>query len=630
MSTLSKNPLISVVIPYYNPPLNYFRKAVESILSQSYSNWEAIIVNDESTPENKDFLRNYMDNLNEKRISLTHHERNFGPSVARNKGIELSKGDMITFLDSDDLFLPWYFKEVIEKFNANPDCQIISSPHFYLIDDLKIKKIVTTKTVLDIISGRENTERVLDRMKQARQILFPHLFINKYAFKHLTFDSSLIIGEDIDLILQIMDNPALLESVSLISTPGYIYRQYPSKTRVGNNLVGVLKSYEILKNKYNDKNKLSFKLVSTLSKTRDDWKFSKPLINYIQNESLISYLRDICSNFTSIKDKIKSIKVLLIANFIHKFSLPRYGIDYKYITVLTAKQNSYKQIKKQFTEFIIRQNNKDSYYFAKKMFKSIFSNKKEKLQDICINNIDTTHNINKEKTEKYFEHFNSVYGYFNILSAKSLLWLNSIQKKEKIEGNIFEIGVLLGKSAILLGLFVNQEKERLGLCDYFMAGKKLGVPQKEVLYKNLNSYFEDLSFIDIYEKDSSKLTKDECKNCRFFHIDGGHTLKHLTNDLNLAGNSIVEKGLILIDDFFNPRCPEVTEGVYQYLKDKKNTLLPLLIAFGKLILCTRSMYTWYLEKLNIYDWKNYINDVKVDLLKTRMFNHEILVFTKSV
>lgn len=242
--------------------------------------------------------------------------------------------------------------------------------------------------------------------------------------------------------------------------------------------------------------------------------------------------------------------------------------------------------------------------------------------------IDPTHEINKEKTERYFKNFNSIYGWIYILSAKSLLWLDFIQKKEKIEGNVFEIGVLLGKSAILLGLFTNQEKERLGLCDFFMVGEKLKIPQKEVFYKNLSSYFDNLNFIDIYEKDSAKLTQDECKNCRFFHIDGGHTLKHLTNDLNLADKSIIEKGLILIDDFFNPRCPEVTEGIYQYLKGKE-TLLPLLIAFGKLILCKRSLYPWYFEKLNSYDWKSYINDEKVDLVKTRMFSHPILFFTRK-
>lgn len=247
-----------------------------------------------------------------------------------------------------------------------------------------------------------------------------------------------------------------------------------------------------------------------------------------------------------------------------------------------------------------------------------------------INNItiDPTHQIDKEKTERYFKNFDSLFGWFNILSAKSLLWLDFIQKKEAIEGNIFEIGVLLGKSAILLGLFTNQEKERLGLCDSFTLGEKLKINQKEDFYENLSVYFDNLHFIDVYDKDSNSLTLDECKNCRLFHIDGGHTLNHLTKDLNLADKSIIEKGLIIIDDFFNPRCPEVTEGTYQYLKEK-STLLPLLIAFGKLILCKKSLYPWYFEKLNSYDWRIYINDQKVDLVRTRMFNHPILTFTRK-
>ena len=261
----------------------------------------------------------------------------------------------------------------------------------------------------------------------------------------------------------------------------------------------------------------------------------------------------------------------------------------------------------------------------KTLIKSIFSNN---LLHSNGNNlltsviIDSSHKINKNKVEKFFKDFYSLQGWLSIFAAKTILWLDFIQKQEKIEGNLFEIGVYLGKSSILFGLFVDQEKERLGLCDHFKAGERRKIPQKEILYKNLNSYFDNLEFIDIYDKESIALTLDECKNSRMFHIDGGHTFVQLTNDLQLAETAIIDKGLIIIDDFFNPRCPEVTEGVYKYLD--KGTLTPIMVGFMKLVLCKKSMYKWYFEKINTLGWKNYINNEKIDFLNRKMFGYNIL------
>ena len=89
---------ISIVIPVFNAS-QYIAETVESVISQTYTNWELILVNDGSLDDSGVIC----DRLSGKdeRIRVFHQE-NSGVSTARNKGIELAKGEWIVFIDSDD------------------------------------------------------------------------------------------------------------------------------------------------------------------------------------------------------------------------------------------------------------------------------------------------------------------------------------------------------------------------------------------------------------------------------------------------------------------------------------------------------------------------------------------------
>jgi len=90
--------LVSVIMPYYKKEL-YVSESVESILNQSYTNFEIILINDD---ENRNFI-NKISNLDH-RIKLIHNNINLGAGLSRNKGIKLSKGEYIAFCDCDDLW----------------------------------------------------------------------------------------------------------------------------------------------------------------------------------------------------------------------------------------------------------------------------------------------------------------------------------------------------------------------------------------------------------------------------------------------------------------------------------------------------------------------------------------------
>lgn len=91
--------LVSIIMPNYNSA-EYIGETIESILAQTYNNWELIIVDDCSTDNSIEIISNYKDS----RIKLLHNETNSGAAVSRNNAIEAAEGRFIAFLDSDDLW----------------------------------------------------------------------------------------------------------------------------------------------------------------------------------------------------------------------------------------------------------------------------------------------------------------------------------------------------------------------------------------------------------------------------------------------------------------------------------------------------------------------------------------------
>src|SRR6185369_12980087 len=93
-------PLISVVLPVYNGE-EYLRESIDSILKQSYSNFEFLILNDGSSDRSEEIIQSYSD----PRIKY-HKHANCGLAATLNKGIELAKGEYIARQDQDDISLP--------------------------------------------------------------------------------------------------------------------------------------------------------------------------------------------------------------------------------------------------------------------------------------------------------------------------------------------------------------------------------------------------------------------------------------------------------------------------------------------------------------------------------------------
>jgi glycosyltransferase involved in cell wall biosynthesis len=105
--------LFSIIIPTYNRS-NFIISTIQSVLSQTYPNFEIIVVDDGSIDDTEDVLKKILD----RRVSY-YKKNNEERAAARNYGISKAKGDYITFLDSDDILLPHYLQEAISLIQKN-------------------------------------------------------------------------------------------------------------------------------------------------------------------------------------------------------------------------------------------------------------------------------------------------------------------------------------------------------------------------------------------------------------------------------------------------------------------------------------------------------------------------------
>lgn len=124
--------LVSVIMTNYNTPEEYLRQAIDSILAQTYSNFEFIIVDDCSTDNSLSILESYED----KRIQILKNSKNIGLTKSLNKALAICKGEFIARMDSDDISAPDRFEKQIEYQKSHPNV-IVCGTWTKLIGDWK-------------------------------------------------------------------------------------------------------------------------------------------------------------------------------------------------------------------------------------------------------------------------------------------------------------------------------------------------------------------------------------------------------------------------------------------------------------------------------------------------------------
>ena len=116
---LKEYPKLTIITPSYNQG-RFLEETILSVLNQDYPNLEYIIIDGGSTDNSVEIIKKY-----EHRLSYWVSEKDNGQTHAINKGLEKATGEIIGWLNSDDVYLPWTFRNAIKTFNQNPDVSLV-------------------------------------------------------------------------------------------------------------------------------------------------------------------------------------------------------------------------------------------------------------------------------------------------------------------------------------------------------------------------------------------------------------------------------------------------------------------------------------------------------------------------
>jgi glycosyltransferase involved in cell wall biosynthesis len=114
--------LISIIIPLYNTE-KYIEKAIESVINQTYKNWQLIIIDDCSTDSSLDIVLDIRkrNGFSNKKMVIKRMKKNMGTYVALNIGLKLAKGNYFCVLGSDDIYIPEKLQIQVDEFTQNPN-----------------------------------------------------------------------------------------------------------------------------------------------------------------------------------------------------------------------------------------------------------------------------------------------------------------------------------------------------------------------------------------------------------------------------------------------------------------------------------------------------------------------------
>ena len=301
------NPKVSIIVPIYNSE-KYMNKCIESILNQTLTEIEIILVNDGSTDNSGKIIDNYA--KKDKRIKVIHQE-NSGPSVARNKGINIAKGKYIGFVDSDDYIEESMYEEMYEYANKSKVQMAMCS--------YNEKHIYSNKSI--IVNTKLKPYKKYNKSQIREEIISTFATNENYGFysiwnkiydrewlqnTNIKMDITRDHGEDWWFNINVFKK---LESYMYIPKPLYNYIHTNENSlmfKYRENqfdlfLDGRLKMKEIIPTKYIDENELNKKfvyefssyIIRTMKEVDDKYKKQKLIYNVINNDEVINSCKNV-------------------------------------------------------------------------------------------------------------------------------------------------------------------------------------------------------------------------------------------------------------------------------------------------------------------------------------------------
>ncbi len=230
---MSTNPRVSVITPTYNRAETIGR-AVESLQQQTIDQFEHIIVDDGSTDETQDIVTG----LSDERIRYIRLSENQGANTARNRGINESNGDYISFLDSDDEYLPQRLERTIKSLEKAPET-VGGVFHAY--------EYVDGSEVVNVSTGPTGRVQLQDL---AKKNLIGGLSCTMFRADVLSevggFDESLPSSQDYDLYLRVLRN------YDLLGVPEVLSKYFTNENGIRDDFDAVREGQNIIEKKHGD------------------------------------------------------------------------------------------------------------------------------------------------------------------------------------------------------------------------------------------------------------------------------------------------------------------------------------------------------------------------------------------
>ncbi len=217
---------VSVIIPVYNAEKT-IGEALESVAAQTYTDYEIIVVNDGSSDQSESVIKKYM----RPPFDITYVEQiNKGAAAARNAGLRIAKGELIAFLDADDLWDKDKLATAVQAMDANPTVKLVFTDMRHMVNDLLVhSSYLHERGYRNLTSGR-----IYDNLLKENCIFTPTVMVRRDALNTIGhFDEQLPIAEDYDLWLRITRQYPV----------HFIDRPLVTRRRIGSNITEDKKSY---------------------------------------------------------------------------------------------------------------------------------------------------------------------------------------------------------------------------------------------------------------------------------------------------------------------------------------------------------------------------------------------------
>ena len=185
---------VSIVIPTFNSS-KYLKATLDSVLSQTYANWECILVDDGSIDLTETISVNYQEKDNRFQLYKRPVDLPKGPSSARNYGVSKAKGDYLIFLDADDLLATTCLENRVAQFRQNQECDFLVFQMERFLDEPDFSK--------KEIAVEQDKNRILESFIQLHgQWPITAPIYKTYFFKTIHFNPSLVVFEDLEVAIK--------------------------------------------------------------------------------------------------------------------------------------------------------------------------------------------------------------------------------------------------------------------------------------------------------------------------------------------------------------------------------------------------------------------------------------------